>query len=179
MAEKKNVMEEAAPIEVNKATGEVIEGKTSGIPMVGRAEQLPETDDYEIEAQEDEVLEGDALLSGVVLVREKLKPREKGAKPIYTYNVFGNVRGTDVRAGMIPPDKGGFAVLSLVFGDTDVLPLYMVPYEMKDEKGAKISGFTYKVMSADEDGDVLECKVKPSRDSDKRILDCLIRKAQK
>lgn len=179
MAEKKNVMEAADTVEVDKVTGEVFENKKPGIPTVGRAEQLPEDDVDEIDEQEEEMLEGDAQLSGVILVREKLKPREKGAKPIFTYNVYGVVRGTQVRAGMNPPDKGGFAVLSLVFGDADSLPLYMVPYEMKDEKGVKISGFTYKVMSADEDGDVLECKVKPSRDSDKRILDCLIRKAQK
>lgn len=179
MAEKKNV-NEATTVEVDMATGEVMEHKASGIPTVGKAkQQLLEDDGYEIEMGNDDVLEGDALLSGLVLTREKLKPREKGAKPIYTYNVYGVIRGVEVRAGMNPPDKGGFSVLSLVFGDTDALPLYMVPYEMKDENGVKISGNTYKVMSLDEEGDVLECKVKPSRDSDKRILECLLKKAQK
>ena len=177
MAEKKNVVEETGTVEVNKATGEVIEKKAVTNEAIPAEELLTAYD--EADQEDEELYEGDAQLSGVVLVREKLKPREKGAKPIYSYNVYGVVRGTEVRAGMIPPDKGGFQVLSLVFGESNELPIYCVPYEMKDEKGHKVTGNTYKVMSYDEEGDVLECKVKPSRDSDKRILECLIKKAQK
>ena len=176
MAEKKNVVEEVGTVEAGAATAKDAEKKLDAHEAVPAGELL---NDDRTEEEDEELYEGDALLSGVMLVREKLKPREKGAKPIYTYNVYGVVRGTEVRAGMMPPDKGGFQVLSLVFGEVDELPVWMVPYEMKDENGRKVSGFTYKVMSADEDGDVLECKIKPSRDSDKRILDCLIKKAQR
>ena len=121
-----------------------------------------------------EMLEGDAILSGLVLSRELIASRDKKGK-FAVYNVHGKIRGKEVKAGFIPPDKGGYNVLDLVYGDATGLPLWMVPYEMVDEKTrAKISGFTYKVMTTDEDGITLECKVKPSRDSDKRLLECLL-----
>ena len=180
MVEKKNV-NEATTVEVDMATGEVIENKASGIPMVGKAkQQLPEDDGYEVESVEEELLEGDAQLSGLELIREKLESRKKDAKPIYTYNVFGVIRGMKVRANMSPSDKGAYiTVLPLVFGNADALPLYMVPYEMENAKGEKVSGYTYMVMSLDEEGLLLKCKVKPSRESDKRIFECLLMKAQK
>ena len=142
----------------------------------------PVTGEVEV-AEEEEAQyldESGAVESGVIVYREKLKPRNKGDKPVHTYKVRGMIRGVEVDATIVPADRGGYRVLPLVFGEATALPLLMVPYEMRDEKtGKKTSGYTYKVASEDADGITLELKVKPNRDSDKRILECLIAIANK
>ena len=182
MAEKKKneVTEEVIdPIGVDTQTGEVLDDVLDASAKAALLNSVDLVEEEEAEEEEYE-FEGDAKLTGLVVCRERLKPRKKGDKPIYTYNVYGKLRGVDVRAGMAPPDKGGYSVLSLVFGESNALPLYAVPYKMKDENtGITTSGNTYKVMSTDADGITLECKVKPSRDSDKRLLECLIQIAQR
>ena len=46
---------------------------------------------------------------------------------------------------------------------------------MKDEaSGRIISGNTYAVRSVDENGEVYECKIKPSRASDKALIGMLL-----
>lgn len=179
MAEKKkNEMEELEAPAVDTVTGEVLDdvlNASTKAALMQSAEPIEDAD----EDEDEELYEGDAEPTGLVLMREKLKPRKKGDKPIYTYNVYGKLRGQDVRAGMMPPDKGGYGVLALVFEEADALPLLQVPYEMKDDRGHRVSGYTYKVLSTDADGITLECKVKPSRDSDKRLLECLIQIAQR
>lgn len=42
---------------------------------------------------------------------------EKDGKTYYSYFIKGKVRGKDVRVAIVPPDKGGYAVLDIVFGD--------------------------------------------------------------
>jgi len=125
-----------------------------------------------------EVIEGDAIVSGLVLHRE-IKKTKDGKREYSVFGVSGELRGQQYRAEMVPPDMGGYAVLNLVFGKVDDLPLLMVPYEMRDEvTKKKTSGFTYKVLS-EEDGITFESKVKPSRNSDKEILRCLLQVAAK
>ncbi|MBE6702130.1 MAG: hypothetical protein E7585_01805 [Ruminococcaceae bacterium] len=181
MAEKKKneVTEEmTAPAGVDTETGEVLDDVLNASTKAALLDGVAPVEEEETE--EEYEYEGDAKLTGLFLRREKLKPRKKGDKPIFTYNIYGKLRGQDIRAGMAPPDKGGYGVLALLFGEADALPLYMVPYKMKDENtGMTSSGFTYLVMSTDEEGITLECKVKPSRDSDKRLLECLIQIAQR
>ena len=49
---------------------------------------------------------------------------------------------------------------------------------MKDEAtGNIIKGNTYGIRTVDENGEVYECKVKPFRDSDKTLLNMLLRQA--
>lgn len=134
----------------------------------------------EAEELEEELYdESGTVDSGVLVYREKLKPRNKGDKPVFTYKVRGEIRGQVMDATVTPADRGGYRLLAPLFGDATCLPLLMVPYEMKDDHGKKVSGFTYKVSTTDENGITLECKMKPGRDSDKRILDCLIQIAQR
>lgn len=141
-------------------------------PVTGEVEVAEEEEAYYDEAG--------TVDSGVSVYREKLKPRNKGDKPVFTYKVRGVIRGTEMDATIVPADRGGYRVLGPVFGEAEALPLLMVPYEMRDEKtGKKTSGYTYKLSSTDEAGITLELKVKPNRDSDKRILDCLIQIAQR
>ena len=49
------------------------------------------------------------------------------------------------------------------------------PYEIKDDKGGVITGQTYSVRSIDENGEVFECRVKASRQSDKQLLSMIVR----
>lgn len=101
---------------------------------------------------------------------------ESKGKTYFTYFIKGKVRGKDVRVAVIPPDKGGYAVLDIVFGDAMEAELVAKPFEIKDEKtGNVFAGNTYAVQTVDEDGEIYECAVKPYRSSDKTLLNMLLR----
>ena len=42
---------------------------------------------------------------------------EKNEKTYFSYFIKGNIRGKDVRVAIVPPDRGGYAVLDIVFGN--------------------------------------------------------------
>ena len=104
------------------------------------------------------------------------EPYEYKGKTYYSYYVKGVVRGKEVKAQIVPPDRGGFVVLDIVFDASLSVELTLNPYEFEDEKTHKmISGTAYGVKSVDENGEIYECKVKPYRDSDKTLLNLLLR----
>ena len=81
-----------------------------------------------------------------------------------------------MRVLITPPDKGGYTVLDIVFGNENSAELVVDPYEIKDEaSGNVIKGNTYAVRSVDENGEVYECNIKPFRSSDKSLLNMLMR----
>lgn len=101
---------------------------------------------------------------------------ENKGKTYFNYFIKGTIRGKDVRVLITPPDKGGFTVLDIVFGNEMKADLVIKPYEIKDEKtGNVIKGNTYSVRSEDPDGTVYECAIKPFRSSDRSLLNMLIR----
>ena len=101
---------------------------------------------------------------------------EKDGKTYYSYFIRGKVRGKDVRVAIVPPDKGGYAVLDIVFGDAMSAELVAKPYEIKDDSTGKvITGNSYAVRSVDENGEEYECAVKPFRSSDKALMNMLLR----
>ena len=100
---------------------------------------------------------------------------EKNDKTYYSYFIKGVVRNTEVKISVIPPDKGGYTVLDIVFGGAMQAELVLKPYEIKDDSGKVLKGNTYGVKSVDEDGQIYECKIKPFRDSDKALLNMLLR----
>ena len=101
---------------------------------------------------------------------------EKDGKTFFSYFIKGQIRGKDVRILVTPPDKGGFAVLDIVFGNEMQADLIVNPYEIKDDAtGNVIKGNTYAVHSVDENGEVYECSIKPFRQSDKALLNMLIK----
>lgn len=103
---------------------------------------------------------------------------EKEDKTYFSYFIKGKVRGKDVRVAIIPPDKGGYTVLDIVFGEEMAAELILKPYEIKDEAtGKTLSGNTYAVQTTDENGEVYECAVKPFRVSDKTLLNMLLKQA--
>ena len=100
---------------------------------------------------------------------------EKDDKEYFSYFIKGVVRGKEVRVLITPPDKGGYKVLDIVFGNEMAAELTLTPYEIKDDSGKIMKGNTYGVRSVDKDGQVYECKIKPFRDSDKALLNMLLR----
>ena len=101
---------------------------------------------------------------------------EKDGRSYFSYFIRGNVRGKDVRVAIIPPDKGGYTVLDIVFGTAMAAELVVKPFEIKDDATGKvISGNTYAVKSYDEHGVEYECAIKPFRASDKALLNMLLK----
>ena len=101
---------------------------------------------------------------------------EKNGKTFFTYFIKGQIRGKDVRLSVVPPDKGGYAVLDIVFGNEMKAELVANPYEIKDDAtGNVIKGNTYAVKTVDENGEVYECNIKPYRNSDKMLLNMLMK----
>ena len=101
---------------------------------------------------------------------------EKNGKEYFAYFVKGIVKGKEVKAGIMPHDFGGYSLLDIVFMDAKQVELEARPFEFKDEKtGALISGTSYVVISFDENGEAYECSVKPARQSDKQLLQMILR----
>lgn len=101
---------------------------------------------------------------------------EKNDRTYFSYFIKGKLRGKEVKVAVVPPDKGGYAVLDIVFGNEMKAELVVNPFEIKDEAtGRVITGNTYLVRTADENGEVYECNVKPYRNSDKTLLNMLIK----
>lgn len=105
--------------------------------------------------------------------------KAKDGNSYFSYFIKGIIRGKNVKIQIAPPDKdtdfGGYTVLDIVFGDENVAELVITPYEMKDDAGNIRTGNTYGVRSADENGEVYECKIKPYRASDKALINMLLR----
>ena len=106
---------------------------------------------------------------------------EKNGRTFFSYFIKGVIRGKDVKVAVVPPDKGGYTVLDIVFGNEMSAELILKPYEIKDEAtGRVIAGNSYAVQSVDEDGEIYECSVcsvKPYRNSDKALLAMLVKRA--
>lgn len=101
---------------------------------------------------------------------------ELNGKNYFGYFVSGNIRGRHVKAGIKPPDNGGYTVLDIVFDGAMEAELSVTPFEMKAEDGRNITGNIYAVTSTDPDtGEVYSCKVKPARESDKTLLQMLVK----
>ena len=109
----------------------------------------------------------------IVVERETF---EKNGKTFFSYFIKGSIRGKQVRVAVVPPDKGGYTVLDIVFGDQMTAELVTKPFEIKDETTGKVlAGNSYEVQTTDENGEVYQCKVKPVRASDKALLNMLLR----
>lgn len=99
----------------------------------------------------------------------------KDNKAYYSYYIKGEIRGREVRIAVVPPDNGGFRVLDIVFDQETSADLVLKPYEIKDERGKVLKGNSYAVVSKDKDGTEYECGIKPFRNSDKTLLNMLLR----
>lgn len=104
--------------------------------------------------------------------RENFKGND--GKEYWAYLVKGQVRGRDVKVDFAPKDKGGYEPLDIVFDVSPLAELVMSEEEMTSESGKVTKYTSYKVKTIDENGVVYECGVKPTRDSDKALLNMLI-----
>lgn len=107
------------------------------------------------------------------------EPFEYNGKTYHHYFIQGMVRGREVKIELAPPNKdtdmGGYTVLDIVFGDAERADLIIEPFEITDDKTKQvIKGNRYLVRTVDEDGKVYECPVKPSRTSDRSMLQMLL-----
>ncbi len=100
---------------------------------------------------------------------------EKNGKTNFTYFIKGIIRGKAVKIAVTPPDFGGYTVLDIVFNDAMEADLVVTPFSIKNENGEMITGNTYSVQSIGEDGEIYECKIKPFRQSDKPLLNMLLK----
>ena len=63
------------------------------------------------------------------------EPFEMNEKTYFKYFIKGNIRGKDVKIAIVPPDRGGYTVLDIVYGDAMQAELKIMPFEIKGEKG--------------------------------------------
>ena len=97
------------------------------------------------------------------MIKVEREPYEKNGKSYFSYFIKGNVRGVDLKVGVIPPDVLGYSILDIVFAAGKDAELVLKPYEIKDEKTGQVTkGNTFAVRSVDEDGVVYECPIKPA-----------------
>jgi len=110
-----------------------------------------------------------------IMVERETFPGKEG-KTYFSYFIKGSIRGKDVKVLLVAPDKGGYAVLDIVFGDAMQAELVLTPYEITDENTGRVTkGNTYSARTVDENtGQVYECKVKTYRDSDKNLMKMLL-----
>lgn len=110
---------------------------------------------------------------GTKLFVEREKWTGSDGNEYWSYILKGVVRGRAVRVDFTPKDKGGYEPLDIVFTISDKAELIMTTETMTDASGNKTKYTSYKVRTEDELG-VLECGVKPARDSDKALLNMVI-----
>ncbi len=105
--------------------------------------------------------------------REKFTGND--GKEYYSYFLKGKVRGRDVRVDFAPKDKGGYEPLDIVFDVQDKAELTIGKEEMVDSNTGRKSVYdTYTVKTVDADGIEYVVGVKPTRNSDKALLQMLI-----
>lgn len=101
---------------------------------------------------------------------------KKTGKPGFTYYLKGTVRGREIKAKVVPKDKGGFEVLDIIYDGAIACDLRVEKGEMKDENGDIIKFETYTVFSKDPaTGEEFDLKVKPDKDSDKAKFKFILR----
>ena len=165
---------------VNGGKSDVVEtGEKVGGSVLGTSADSVSSDD----AEDADSLDFDDMDSGeltdmentgVLVYREKFISKERRQK-YWGFFVVGMLRGRKVRVSLVSTDAGGYDLLDIVFNGADSVELWRKPYSMKDEKGkVTASGFTYSVVSLDEDETVYTAQVKPSRKSDKALLEKII-----
>ena len=156
MEKKINEIENEKGIEKNMNVKETV--------TVAQEVQNPQT------AQTQEVVQEEHILQ-LKVEREPFTGSD--GKKYWSYITKGQVRGRSVKVDFSPKDKGGYEPLDIVFSIAPVADLIMANETMTDVNG-KVTYYTsYKVRNKDKFG-VLECEVKPSKNSDKALLGMII-----
>lgn len=164
-----------SPVSGGKSGSAEVDETDGGSALVGEigADDAEDADSLDFDDMDSGELT-DMENTGVLVYREKFISKERRQK-YWGYFVVGMLRGRKVRVSLVSTDAGGYDLLDTVFNGADSVELWRKPYSMKDEKGKiTASGFTYSVVSLDEDETVYTAQVKPSRKSDKALLEKII-----
>lgn len=164
-----------SPVSGGKSGSAEVDETDGGSALVGEigADDAEDADSLDFDDMDSGELT-DMENTGVLVYREKFISKERRQK-YWGYFVVGMLRGRKVRVSLVSTDAGGYDLLDIVFNGADSVELWRKPYSMKDEKGKiTASGFTYSVVSLDEDETVYTAQVKPSRKSDKALLEKII-----
>ena len=113
----------------------------------------------------------------ICLIVEREKFTAKDGREMWGYAVHGNVRGREAKVDFVAYDQGGYEVLDMVFDIRPFAELEMHEESMVDSDTGEVRKYMiYTVSNVDEDGDVISCRIKPARDSDKSILAYFLKK---
>ena len=167
--------EKAGSVGLNPSGSAEVDETVGGSALVGEvgSDDAEDADSLDFDDMDSGELT-DMENTGVLVYREKFISKERRQK-YWGYFVVGMLRGRKVRVSLVSTDAGGYDLLDIVFNGADSVELWRKPYSMKDEKGkVTASGFTYSVVSLDEDETVYTAQVKPSRKSDKALLEKII-----
>lgn len=111
----------------------------------------------------------------------------KDGKEYWNYVVKGNIVRVkngkrlekEITVDFVAKDQGGYDVLDLIFFGTDEASLRIYDASMTNDKTGEVTVYTvYEVYATDDDGTEYSYKVKPSRESDKSLLNMLISSKQ-
>lgn len=173
MAKNENVkVTEMAETEVTAAEVKAAQFAELDKTAAQTAEATFESEDEETEVEDDKVdFEKNYIPSGLRISRSKYKV---GEKEFWNYYSIVSLRNKPLHADFTQPkdDRGCFALLDFIFGDSKQIDLGLIRYVMVDDKTKKkTKGFTYEAYNIDPDGKIYHCKIVPKGASDKSILE--------
>lgn len=95
-------------------------------------------------------------------------------KQYNSYKVKGAITGKSYSVELQPPDKGGYKLLELVFGENTEAELIVSIDKRKDDFGKTQTKYSYGVERVDPDtGVLLRADLKPRQLSDRTLLQML------
>lgn len=97
----------------------------------------------------------------------------------WSYILKGKVRDRVVKVDFAPKDKGGYEPLDILFDVQPIAELIIGQDVMESSDGRKTKFATYTLRTVDEDGIDYTCSVRPAKDSDKALLNMIIKLANK
>ncbi len=107
------------------------------------------------------------------LKREAFTTRD--GKDYWGYSVNGHACGRDIKVDFVASDQGGYEVLDMLFSLSDeVVEVVMRDEVMTDDSGRETVYTVYEAQIIDDDGNRIAYKIKPSRNSDKTLLQVLL-----
>lgn len=174
VTEKANIEQatEVTAAEIKAAQFAELEKAAAQTAEVTAAAEVAESEEEETEVAEEKAdFEKNYIPSGLRISRSKYKV---GDKDFWNYYSIATLRNKPLHADFTQPkdDRGCFALLDFIFGDSKQIDLGLIRYVVVDEKTKKkTKGFTYEAYTIDPDGKIYHCKIVPKGASDKSILD--------
>lgn len=96
----------------------------------------------------------------------------KDGRDMYICFVKGKIRGRDMEASMAPGDPGGYDILDAVFDMSDEADLVIEQTTRISNynTGEKSPSTVFHAHSVDDNGEAVDCIIKPRQASDRQIL---------